>query len=353
MDPEGARRQTPSSPPKRALVLGGGGLVGMGYHAGALKALEEWGLDLGGADLIVGTSAGAVMGSYVAAGWTGSDFYDYAHGTHPASERDEAAQREQVRTIFTPLWQTPIERLRRGVGSTFAVASSRGYWNRVVRGRVPAGALRRAFPAGLYSTAETRFRLHEDLPEEWPRDGVYVCAADLYTGRRVAFGHPDAPPATFPEAVRASTSIPGVFPPVRIGDRHYVDGGVVSATSLDLAVAAGCSSIVCVAPLGYRKDELDARDPRLWSSMLVRSLFARTLRREVLAARAAGVHVFVVRPWLAELKAHGTNSMRHFDRAALARSAREGTLRLLEDNAEHPALRAAAASGPASRPANA
>lgn len=335
-------------------MLGGGGLVGMGYHAGALKALEEWGVDLGASDVIVGTSAGAVMGSYLAAGWTGEDFYEYAHGRHPSSEADEASQKEQVRTIFTPLWHSRGERVRRGIGSAFAVASSRGYWNKAVRGRMPVGALRKVFPAGLYSTEDTRFRLHEDLPEQWPREGVYICAADLYTGELVAFGHPDAPPATFPEAVRASTSIPGVFPPVRIGDRQYVDGGVVSATSLGLAVEAGCRSIVCIAPLGYRKeDDAGLRDPRLWSSMLVRSLFARTLRREVVAARSAGVDVFVVRPWLTELKAHGTNSMRYFDRAGLAASAREGTLRLLDDNADHPALVAAADDRRAGRASNA
>lgn len=329
---------------RRGLVLGGGGLVGMGYHAGALKALEEWGVDLGSSDVIVGTSAGAVMASYIASGWTGEDFYEYAHGRHPESEQDEAAQRDQVRTIFTPLWHNRAERVRRGIGSTFAVVSSRGYWQKATRGRVPTGVLRKAFPSGLYSTEDTRFRLHADLPEEWPRDGVYICAADLYTGERVAFGSPGAPPATFPEAVRASTSIPGVFPPVRIGDRQYVDGGVVSATSLDLAAEAGCGSILCIAPLGYRKEEM-ARpaDPRLWSSMLVRSLFARTLRREVAAARSAGIDVFVIRPWLTDLRAHGTNSMRHFDRAALAASAREGVLRLLEENAEDPALVAATA----------
>ncbi len=323
----------------------------MGYHAGALKALEEWGVDLAGADVIIGTSAGAIMGSYIASGWTGADFYDYAHGRHPASERDEASQRDQLRTIFTPMWHSRAERVRRGIGSAFAAAASRGYWNKAVRGRVPVGALRKAFPSGLYSTEETRFRLHADLPEEWPRDGVYICTADLYTGERVAFGAPGAPPAPFPEAVRASTSIPGVFPPVRIGDRYYVDGGVISATSLDLAVDAGCTSIVCVAPLGYRRDEsVWLRDPRLWSSMFVRSLFARTLRREVTAARARGVDVFVVRPWLTDLRAHGTNSMRHFDRAALASSAREGTLRLLEENADHSALVSAGARRARVRP---
>lgn len=331
-----------SSDRRRGLVLGGGGLVGMGYHAGALKALEEWGVDLGGSDVIVGTSAGAVMGSYVASGWTGEDFYEYAHGRHPASERDEDEQRQQVRTIFTPLWHSRAERVRRGIGSTFAVAASRGYLHKAARGRVPSALLRKTFPAGLYSTEETRFRLHGDLPEQWPRENVYICTADLYTGERVAFGAPGAPPAPFPEAVRASTSIPGLFPPVRIGGRQYVDGGVVSATSLDLATEAGCRSILCVAPLGYRKEEADrVMDPRLWSSMLVRSLFARTLRREVTAARAAGVDVLVIRPWLTDLRSHGTNSMRHFDRASLADSAREGTLRVLEENSDHPALVAA------------
>lgn len=351
MNPEGVPRQSATGG-LRGLVLGGGGLVGMGYHAGALAALEEWGVDLGGSDVIVGTSAGAVMASYVASGWTGHDFFEYAHGRHPQSERDQTEQKNQVRTIFTPMWHSRAERVRRGIGSTFAVVSSRGIWNKATRGRVPAAALRRVFPAGLYSTEETRFRLHADLPEEWPREGVYICAADLYTGERVAFGAPGAPPATFPEAVRASTSIPGVFPPVRIGDRQYVDGGVVSATSLDLATAAGCGSIVCVAPLGYRKEDAAAlRDPRLWSSMLVRSFFARTLRREVLAARAAGVDVLVVRPWLADLRAHGTNSMRHFDRASLARSAREGTLRFLEESSGHPALAAATGGQAATREA--
>lgn len=317
----------------------------MGYHAGALKALEEWGVDLGASDVIVGTSAGAVMASYIASGWSGDDFYEYAHGRHAQSERDEDEQRDQVRTIFTPMWHSRGERVRRGIGSTFAVVSSRGYWGKAMRGRIPSGALRKAFPSGLYSTEDTRFRLHADLPEEWPRDDVYICAADLYSGERVAFGAPGAPPAPFPEAVRASTSIPGVFPPVRIGDRQYVDGGVVSATSLDLATGAGCGSIICVAPLGYRKDEANrVTDPRLWSSMLVRSMFARTLRREVVTARAAGVDVLVIRPWLTDLRAHGTNSMRHFDRASLAQSAREGTLRLLEENNDHPALAAATAA---------
>jgi NTE family protein len=333
---------------KFGLVLGGGGLVGMGYHAGALKALEEWGVDLNAADLIVGTSAGSIMGSYLRCGWSASDFFEYAHGQHPQAEKTVEAQQDEVRRLFTPLWHGRSERVRRTVGSLFAAAASRGYWA-VAGERMPSAWLRRTFPSGMYSTDETRERLRRDLPQEWPSKSLFVCTADLYSGKRVAFGSPGAREAPLYDAVLASTAIPGVFPPVRIGERHYVDGGALSATSLDLATEAGCKSILCIAPLGYRRDpQLSPADLRLLTPVLLRALFARTLRREVLEARSKGVQVFVIRPWLSELKAHGTNSMRHFDRAALVAAAREGTLRLLEENSEHPALEAALKSRPSS-----
>ena len=105
---------------------------------------------------------------------------------------------------------------------------------------------------------------------------------------------------------------------------------------------AGCDAILCVAPLGYR-NEGGLPEPKMWGPMLVRSLFARSLRREVTEARRRGVEVLVIRPWITELVAQGTNSMRHFDRAAVVDGAREGTLRLLEQNSDHAALAAATA----------
>ena len=322
------------------LVLGGGGLVGMAYHAGVLKALHDRGVDLARADIMVGTSAGAILAAYLAIGWTPQDFYDYAYGRHPNSTPDPDEQREEVARIFTPLWSSGSERLRRSIGSMFAVASSRGYWNRVARGRVPLQQLRRFFPAGMYSTNESQERFRHDLPSEWPRDGIYLCAADLYSGARVAFGAPGAPPSPFHDAVLASIAIPGVFPSVRIGGRHYVDGGVHSATSLDLAADAGCDAILCVAPLGYRRDiAMSVRDVRKLAPIVLRAGFARALKREVIAARERGIHVFVIRPYLSELGIHGTNSMRHHDRTAVVEGALEGTTRLLDEHADEPALR--------------
>ena len=324
---------------KLGLVLGGGGLIGMGYHAGVIKALDDWGVDVSRSDVIVGTSAGSIIGSYLAAGWEPSDFFDYAHGNHPKSAREGEA--EEVRRIFQPLWTNPVDRARRTVGSLFTLAASRGYWNKATFGREPGEALKRRFPSGLYSTTDTRVRLHQDLPTEWPRRDLYVCAVDLYTGKRVAFGHPDAPPAELPDAVLASTAIPGVFPPVKIGDRRYVDGGAYSATSLDLAVEAGCDAILCIAPLGYKSDGIvTARDPKIWFPMLARTLFARALRREVVEARAKGIDVFVLRPGPTELKSHGTNAMRDFDRVTFTTETRASTLRLLDENPDHPTLKA-------------
>jgi NTE family protein len=323
---------------KLGLVLGGGGLIGMGYHAGALKALDEFGIDPTAADIMVGTSAGSVMASYMRTGWTPADFVDYAHGRHPDAETTDAGTKDEVRRLFTPMWKDPGERVRRLIGSGFAAVSSRGIWGRV-GGRVPTSWLRKAFPSGMYSTDETRERFYNDLPNEWPDRPTYICATDLYTGKLVPFGRDGSPEAPLPDAVLASTAIPGLFPPVSIGGRRYVDGGVTSATSLDLAAKDGCDAIICIAPLGFRRDET-RRSLKLFGPMFVRSMFARTLKREVLAARNEGKDIFVIRPWLAELSAHGTNSMRYFDRVALVNDAREGVLRLLEENSDHPAVTA-------------
>jgi NTE family protein len=312
--------------------------VGMGYHTGALKALFDWGIDPRAFDLIVGTSAGSVLGAYLRAGWSANDFYDHAHGRHPDSVEDPGTHRQEAGEVFTPLWRSRRERIRRGVGSAFAAVSSRGYLGFAARGREPAQSLKQLFPSGMYSTERTSQRFHADLPEQWPSEDIYVCAADLYTGTRVAFGSPAAPVAPYPDAVLASTAIPGVFPPVRIGSRYYVDGGVRSATSLDLAADAQCDAIVCIAPLGFRTDSVVLGDPTMWGPIVVRTLFARALRREVNDARSHGIDVFVIRPWSTELKAHGTNSMRRHDRVAVTEGALEGATRLLMEHSDHPAL---------------
>lgn len=323
----------------RALVLGGGGLVGMAYHAGALQALHEEGYDAASSEFLLGTSAGSIIAAYLASGWAQTDFYDYAHGRHANVWKDPADAGEAQRQMFEPLWKNKRERVQRSVGSLYALASSKGILKKL-DGVVPA-SLRRSFPAGLYSTERSRERLREELGTEWPGRQVNVVGVELYSGQRRAFSAAEEAPVPFADAVLASTAIPGVFPPVHLGGKQYVDGGAYSATSLDLAADAGCRSIVCIAPLGYRNEgALLAPDPRLWPAMLTRSLFARSLRREVRDAREKGAHVLVLRPWLDDLKDLGTNAMRQFDRGPVADVAKRSVARQLEENKGHPALEA-------------
>src|SRR5918996_1132158 len=322
---------------KLGLVLGGGGLIGLGFHAGALKALQERSIDVRPADVIVGTSAGAIIAAYLAGGWRPEDFFEYANGTHPAAAADPHEQIREMRSLFTPTWSSLSERIRRGAGSVFVIASSRGLIP--TGGRRTAAWLRRTFPAGMYSTATTRSRLRQDLPDSWPRPGVYFCAAEMYSGKRVVFGAPDSPGARFSDAVLASTAIPGFFESVRIEGRHYVDGGVVSATSVDVATDAGCDAILCIAPLGYRKDvSIPLSNPFKLAPVAVRVPFARALRKEVRRARERGIDVAVIRPWVSDLEVLGSNSMRHHDRSEIAELSRRGVHRTLDDLGYHPAV---------------
>ena len=97
---------------KIGLVLGAGGVVGMSYHAGVLQALSEHGgFDPSSADLIVGTSAGSVVGTLLRSGWSAEELWRFAHEENPA--RPFEARRE-----------SPGRRARRAVGSAYVAGRS-------------------------------------------------------------------------------------------------------------------------------------------------------------------------------------------------------------------------------------
>src|SRR3954466_6652323 len=117
---------------KVGLVLGAGGTVGMAYHAGVLHALHEvGGFAAEDADLVVGTSAGAVVGAYLRSGWTTDDFWRLALGTHPSIDGLAATDSPQV---LEPAWRDPVTLMRRGLGSAYVAGRTFV--------RVPAGWLR-------------------------------------------------------------------------------------------------------------------------------------------------------------------------------------------------------------------
>jgi NTE family protein len=294
---------------KLGLVLGAGGVVGMSYHAGVLHALAvEGGLDARRADLVVGTSAGSVVGALLRSGVSPEEIWDLVH-------------ENQAEATFERVGGSPLATAARAVGSAYVATRS---LVRVPAPRIP-GFVARHFPAGVYGNQDLRDRLAEVLPDEWPDDPLWLVAVDVQNGRRVVLRKRGSTGATLHEAVLASCAIPGVFPPVRVGARVMVDGGAHSTTHLDLAATWGCDTIIGVVPMAY--DPTAAPDAM---RQLVRRTPARSVAREARFARARGADVVLVRPCAEELQVHGIDLMRPADAGAVARAAYECTARQLD-----------------------
>src|SRR4051812_2868787 len=278
-------------------------MVGLAYHAGVLHALEQvGGLAADDADLIVGTSAGSVAGAYLRSGWTTTDLWHLAQGTHPelGSLAGDGTGRGGV---MSPMFTSPFDLWRRTMGSTFVLTRS---FLRVPAPRVPR-LLQAAFPAGMFAMLEGRRRFTQELPDEWPERPLWLCAVDITRGRRVVLGRgPKATDTSLRTAVLASCAIPWLYPPVRIGRMTLVDGGAVSTTNLDLAASAGCDLIVAVVPMAY---DAAAGGPVRGVSRMVRRIPTRSLAGEVAEARRRGATVLLLRPSAAEVDLHGFDSM--------------------------------------------
>ena len=271
--------------------------MGLSYHAGALRALDQ----VGGfrpdtADLIVGTSAGSVVGAYLRSGWGSEDFWQLAMGSHPSLDGLNAEEINAMRAeMFTPRFRTGPELVRRALGSAFVVGRS------LLRTPAPVvpGWIRRLFPGGLFDMTEGR--------------------------RRVVLGRPGSPPADLHQGVMASCAIPGLYQPIRLGGLTLVDGGAHSSSNLDLAGAGGYGLVIGVVPMAF--DTAHRPGPL---AQLARRVPARRLAAEAAAVRSAGAEVLLVRPTGAEVRAHGLNLMRSTGWDRIAVFAYDSTARALD-----------------------
>ncbi|POM26520.1 hypothetical protein BTM25_09210 [Actinomadura rubteroloni] len=215
----------------RALVLGGGGIAGIAWEAGLIDGFRRAGTDLGDADLIVGTSAGAAVGAFLA---HGADFAALLEDVAADPRETGAADLDPalVMAIFEALTD----------------ASANG-----VEGRRRAGVL--ALEADTSTSDERLDAVAEHLPSpEWPATPLLLTAVDVETGAFTVWRAGGA--ATLEQAVRSSCALPGVFHPVEIAGRRYMDGGVYSAASADLA--QGHDRVVVLEPMAHltRRDVL-------------------------------------------------------------------------------------------------
>jgi NTE family protein len=205
----------------RALVLGSGGITGAGWELGLLAGLAARGLDLSGADLTVGTSAGALAAAQLASGTPLQDLY-----------------LAQCAPVGAPVSAT----MSRGLLLRYALAVLLP--GPAARARVRLGRIARASPA--LDEAVRAAVIGAWLPShDWPARRLLITAVDADTGECAAFEAGGG--ASLIEAVSASCAVPGVWPPVTIGGRRWMDGGMRSAANADLA--AGHDRVVVLAPI--------------------------------------------------------------------------------------------------------
>jgi NTE family protein len=210
----------------RALVLGGGGVAGIAWETGILFGLAEAGVDPLLADLVVGTSAGAAVAAQLTSGRPLAELYDrHAFPQGASTELAVEFDPEKMMAELVPLLadRAPGKEMRAAVGS-YALAAP----------TVPERRRREVMEARLPS-------------HEWPERALQIVAIDAATGEERIFTPADAGTVDLVDAVAASCAVPGIWPPVTIDGRRYMDGGVRSTANVDLA--ADHDAVLVLAPV--------------------------------------------------------------------------------------------------------
>jgi len=238
---------------KTALVLGGGGFTGAVYEIGALRALDLLSVNrsVNEFDVYVGTSAGSFVAALTANGVTPEEMMRVVNQQEHTPFRDI-----DVGTLLRP---NLVSWARKGALMPFRAAALirdlAGQLGSVSVMDILLG-LGEGLPSGFYSGAGLERYLRQVLSDPDRSDDfrfldpeLYLTATDLDTCERIVFGSDGWDDVPISTAVRASTALPMVYEPVKVGDRELVDGGIVSTTNLDIAVEAGAKLVVVVNPL--------------------------------------------------------------------------------------------------------
>ncbi len=343
----GKRKAPAKRRQKVALVCAGGGVTGAIYEMGCLRALDglldKSVLDL---DLYVGISGGAFVSSLLAGGVSPREMYDevtsraggpfgvatapiYRMGVFEFLKRSLHAPRVLARTLATSFT---------GEGRN---------WSDL------AWSLFEILPAGLMETSGIREYLHElflsrgraDRFPDLPRQ-LFIVAVDLDTGEAVAFGsegHRDVPVS---QAVQASIALPGLYRPVRIAGRDYVDGGVKKTAHINLAIQSGADLVICINPIvPILNDANGGPLPGHLSERGVTYVLDQALRIMLHGRMEYGmeryrrehpeVDIVLIEPTRDDLRMFSYNIMRYSARRVVARHGYESTLAFFRRNEEH------------------
>ena len=239
-----------------ALVLGGGGVVGVAWEVGVLAALADAGIDPASAELVVGTSAGSVVGTQLRQGRSIEALVAEQRESHAGANSPPPS------TDLTPLIEI-FETLRSAKRRTPEVLREVG---------------RKAIAAETQPEADWVGRFSSIVGEgDWPDRDLWITAVDCATGQRRVWTAADR--VAIASAVASSCAIPGVFAPVTLDGSRYTDGGLWSSSNLDVVLDSSVDAAVFVGPLR-------AGDPTA----------LRSLEREIEQVVAAGRRADAVVP---------------------------------------------------------
>jgi NTE family protein len=224
---------------KRALVLAGGGLAGIAWEIGILRGIEDASAETARAlldsDVLLGTSAGSAVAAQLGSGLSLDELYDRQISGH-SKEIDPKVDIEDIAELFLQALSDPDATKQQKLQRIGAVARSTTTVSEAVRREVIA----------------------QRLPwHGWPDGELRITAIDIGTGELVAFDRGSG--VELVDAVAASCAVPGAWPPVTIGERRYMDGGVGSTINLNLA--GDCEVVVVLVPSGKAAPSPFGRDP--------------------------------------------------------------------------------------------
>ena len=213
---------------KRALVLAGGGLAGIAWETGVLRGIADESPEtaeaLLEADVLVGTSAGSTVAAQLSSGLGLDALFDRQTAASTA-ELTPSVGIDEITDLFLAAMLTPNTTQTEKLQKIGAVALSTATVSEAVRREVIA---------------------HRLPSHAWPQRVLRISAIDTATGELVTFDNNSG--VGLVDAVAASCAVPGVWPPVTIGDRRYMDGGVGS--SVNMALASDCDVAVVLVPSG-------------------------------------------------------------------------------------------------------
>ncbi len=252
------------------LVLGAGGAAGEAFHRGVVRAMGDLGVDARAADVIVGTSAGALVAAALRR---------YAPARPPAAPPPAGRRVPSQRGLLLDLARRPRQALN----------------GLLLSPEFTTGRLDVTF------IAEGLRRVHGTT---WPAAELWIVAVRRRDGRRVVFGSFGAPAADLGSAVAASCAIPAYFTPIQIDGVDYIDGGVHSPTNADLLAGCDLDLVVVSSPMS-----VDVRSARPRVDLPIRLRFQQFLRGETWTLRRHGLRIVTIEPDSATLRAMGLNMM--------------------------------------------